>query len=984
MALEGGWFAPPLAGQRFFAPEVVQTSAMDCGPAALKSILEGFGIRVSYGRLREACQTDVDGTSINTVEDIAGQLGLAAEQVMLPADHVALPEAQALPAIVVVQRPNGLTHFLVAWGRVGGLIQVMDPATGRRWPTLKRFQDELYIHTFPVPVEAWREWAGSDGLLAPLRRRMRALKLGEAQIERLAAGALADPGWRGLATLDAAVRMVSALAQARGVIPGEQAGRVLEKFYTLNLAGPLPRVDKSGGVPPAGVTPAGGAPHSLMIPAVYWSVLPAVETQAMAGGEQPLERLLLRGAVMVRILGAHRAPGAAPAAEAEPGSAETAGQDESGLEWTPGDAPDGEAAPSSTGGAQPGVYAPAALPPDLQAALKEKSARPEQEIWKALRSDGLFTPLVLLLALFLATLGVTIEALLFQGMIRIGQNLNLTGQRILAGAALLSFVLAMLYLEFPISATVLRMGRRLETRLRIAFLEKVPRLGDRYFRSRLTSDMTQRAYDLRALRGLPGLGVGMARTAFQLLLTLVGVIWLDPISAPLAILGTLFFVGLSYASRPLLEERDLRMRTHTGALAHFYLDALLGLTPIRTHGAERAMRRQHESQLYEWVRTGRENYTLAALMQGLGSFFYSLFSILIILNYLAQGGQASEILLLFYWTLSLPALGQSLAAGIQQYPMQRNLVLRLLEPLSAPDEEEAWAGPQESPLPGMQPLDSQVGELSETAPAAGPAIEIQDVTLQAGGHTILSQVTLRLAPGEHIGIVGPSGAGKSSLVGLLLGWHRPSQGCILVDGRLLDGARLQRLRRETAWVDPAVQLWNRSLYDNLRYGSNGAETHGLGEMIQAADLYDVLERLPDGLKTDLGEGGGLVSGGEGQRVRLGRAMLRPGVRLVVLDEPFRGLDREKRRLLLAEARRHWQAQTLLCITHDVGETLTLPRVLVIENGLVIEDGDPQALAADPASRYRALLEAEDAVRRDLWAGAGWRRLWIKDGRLQEQ
>src|SRR4030042_5541173 len=96
-------FSTPLAEQRFFVPEVVQTSAMDCGPATLKALLEGFGIPISYGRLREACQTDVDGTSIDTVEELAVQLGLHAEQIMLPADHIFVPEARALPAIVVVR-----------------------------------------------------------------------------------------------------------------------------------------------------------------------------------------------------------------------------------------------------------------------------------------------------------------------------------------------------------------------------------------------------------------------------------------------------------------------------------------------------------------------------------------------------------------------------------------------------------------------------------------------------------------------------------------------------------------------------------------------------------------------------------------------------------------------------------------------------------------------------------------------------------------
>src|SRR5436190_22675420 len=93
--------------RRMLVPEVVQTSAMDCGPAALKALLEGFRVRVSYGRLREACQTDVDGTSIDTLEDVAGQLGVDAQQILVPLDHVLLSETAALPAIAVVRNAAG-------------------------------------------------------------------------------------------------------------------------------------------------------------------------------------------------------------------------------------------------------------------------------------------------------------------------------------------------------------------------------------------------------------------------------------------------------------------------------------------------------------------------------------------------------------------------------------------------------------------------------------------------------------------------------------------------------------------------------------------------------------------------------------------------------------------------------------------------------------------------------------------------------------
>ena len=88
--------------------------------------------------------------------------------------------------------------------------------------------------------------------------------------------------------------------------------------------------------------------------------------------------------------------------------------------------------------------------------------------------------------------------------------------------------------------------------------------------------------------------------------------------------------------------------------------------------------------------------------------------------------------------------------------------------------------------------------------------------------------------------------------------------------------------------------------------------------------------------------------------------------------------------ILAHARRHWQGTTLLCVTHDVGETLGFERVLVVEGGHIVEDGPPRDLAADAGSRYRALLDAEQEVREGLWASAAWRRLRMETGNLSEE
>ncbi|MES1166249.1 MAG: cysteine peptidase family C39 domain-containing protein, partial [Verrucomicrobiota bacterium] len=198
---------------------------MDCGPAALKCLLAGFGIPVAYGRLREACQTSVDGTSIDTLEVLAQRLGLDAEQIMIPVDHLLLPESAALPAIVIVRLPSGMTHFVVAWRAHGPFVQVMDPGRGRRWVRRASFLRDVYRHRHVIPADAFAEWAAGDGFTGPLGRRLRAL--GVADPDAAIARAKASGDWRPIAALDAAARTVAALCESGAVSRGAEAGRLV-------------------------------------------------------------------------------------------------------------------------------------------------------------------------------------------------------------------------------------------------------------------------------------------------------------------------------------------------------------------------------------------------------------------------------------------------------------------------------------------------------------------------------------------------------------------------------------------------------------------------------------------------------------------------------------------------------------------------------------------------------------------------------------
>jgi ABC-type bacteriocin/lantibiotic exporter with double-glycine peptidase domain len=617
------------------------------------------------------------------------------------------------------------------------------------------------------------------------------------------------------------------------------------------------------------------------------------------------------------------------------------------------------------------------LPPEVAAALEEKSGRPALELLRMLKADGLLAPLTVVAALGLATLGVLVEAILFRSLLDMPRQFGLPGQRLGVMAALLIFLTALMLLELPITAGILRIGRHLEARLRTTFLEKIPKLGDRYFHSRLTSDMAERSHSTHRIRLLPGLGGQFLRSVFELVVTVAGIIWLDRALAVPALVAASLAVALPLVVQPVLSERDLRVRNHTGALSRFYLDALLGLVPVRTHRAERALRREHESLLVEWARASFSVQRLVVLveaLQGLTGFGLAAW---LMLNHISRAGETGGALLLVYWALNLPGLGEEIAQVARQYPSYRNVTLRLLEPIGALEDKTATVESEDniSPVSVGNGFDSAEQSL-------GVAIELADVNVLAAGHSILEEINLKIAPGDHVAIVGPSGAGKSSLLGLLLGWYRPAAGSLLVDGTALEGAHLDQVRKQTAWIDPAVQLWNRSLFFNLCYGN--PEAVPSATLLEQSELRQLLEKLPDGLQTELGESGGLVSGGEGQRVRFGRALLKRGVRLALLDEPFRGLDRHQRRDLLARARDHWAGITLLCVTHDVGETMGFPRALVVENGRIVEDGNPAELARRTNSRYRALLEAEESVREGSWSSGQWRHLRLDDGRLVEK
>ena len=301
----------------------------------------------------------------------------------------------------------------------------------------------------------------------------------------------------------------------------------------------------------------------------------------------------------------------------------------------------------------------------------------------AAAADGALAPVALCASIAVAAGGVMLEALLLRSLLDVGLRLELSAQRMGAVAAIATLGLALLLIELPAAQGMLRIGRRLEMALRMAFLRKLPALGDRYFSSRLSSDMAERSHAIHQIRNVAPLAGQLVRTTFELLLVTAGLIWLDPRSAPWALLAAAGSLAVPLLSFRALVERDLRLRSHAGGLSRFYLDGLLGLIPIRAHSAEEVVRREHETLVTEWSRASLRLQRLVAGLQGCSAPAR-----------VRAGGRAGAL------ASRSRGVGRDRAApgllgtepararagaraGLVALPWYRNVTLRLLEPLGA-------------------------------------------------------------------------------------------------------------------------------------------------------------------------------------------------------------------------------------------------------------------------------------------------------------
>ncbi|MBC7139632.1 MAG: ABC transporter ATP-binding protein [Defluviimonas sp.] len=216
----------------------------------------------------------------------------------------------------------------------------------------------------------------------------------------------------------------------------------------------------------------------------------------------------------------------------------------------------------------------------------------------------------------------------------------------------------------------------------------------------------------------------------------------------------------------------------------------------------------------------------------------------------------------------------------------------------------------------------------------------------AGG---VQQIDLTIRPGERVGIVGASGAGKSTLVALLLRLYDVEQGSILIDGQDIRSVTQESLRRQIGMVTQETAMFNRSARDNILYGNPGAGEQALIAAAKAAEAHEFILGLRDhmgrtGYDAHLGERGVKLSGGQRQRIALARAFLK-NAPILVLDEATSALDSEVEASIQTALVQVMQGKTVLAIAHRLSTIAQMDRIVVLEDGRIVEEGSHADLLA---------------------------------------
>jgi len=420
----------------------------------------------------------------------------------------------------------------------------------------------------------------------------------------------------------------------------------------------------------------------------------------------------------------------------------------------------------------------------------------------------------------------------------------------------------------------------------------------------------------------------------------------------------------------LAEKKSLQQWQRLSWMSAHFLDVLQGLTILKVFGREKdqtnVIERVSDSFRKSTLSVLRIAFLSALVLEFLATISTALVAVTIglrLVNGTLSYSSGLFLLLLapeFYTPLR--TLGLNFHAGLSGV----NAAARIFEILDLPlmsEKNYDKAKNETNDHTNQLKLNNNSLKSLHEVFSTNFNISFQQVglTYQAVDTPILHRINLCINSGETIALVGPSGAGKTSVAQLLLRFNTPTTGHIYMNKTLLDTISLEKWRDQIAYVPQCPHLFAGSIADNIRFARPSATFEEIVKAAQEALANEFIMKLPDGYQTYLGEGGARLSGGQAQRIALARAFLKDA-QLVILDEATSNLDLENEYYVQEALKRLIQGRTALLIAHRLDTVFQANRILVMDQGQIIEEGTHEELMRAQGLYFRLVKEYQGELR----------------------
>ncbi len=477
-----------------------------------------------------------------------------------------------------------------------------------------------------------------------------------------------------------------------------------------------------------------------------------------------------------------------------------------------------------------------------------------------------------------------------------------------------------LYTDYKSQAT-----RYAETGLRKALIRKLQQLSISYHVGTMSGKLQSKIMrDVEAIEGLSTqLFLSILNIALNIIVALAVTITKSPVVFLFFLITTPIAAVTMVSFRSIMKKRNAEFRKEMEETSGRVMEMVELIPVTRAHALEEREVQKMSGQLFAVAEKGYRLDLVQALFGSVGWAIFQIFQVICLAftGYLAFQGKILVGDIALYQNYFATIVNQ-VSAIISLVPV----IAKGIESVNSIGEV-------------LLSEEIEYNEGKDSIKDIKGQFEFKDVHFEykGGGKKTLNGLNLKVAPGETIALVGESGAGKTTILNMVIGFYLTEKGQVLLDGQNINDIDLRSYRKHLAVVPQSSILFSGTIRDNIIYGCEDVTEAKLDEVIRAANLKDLIDSLPDGLDTMVGEHGGRLSGGQRQRVSIARALIRDP-KVIVLDEATSALDSISEKMIQQAVNNLTRNRTTFIVAHRLSTIRDADKIAVIDAGQCIEYG----------------------------------------------